>query len=143
MHRTRNRIVLDAVLRRALEHVETAGEILSEAVHRDFVWDTTTFRGAIMPGTFVGVEEVNDWLQEWIEGFEDWSLDIERYRIPTRSSRLRLASRPPRPPSWASNSRRTVHSRRCRLAASQCGISIGPVILPPNRRPRLPPYALK
>ena len=65
------------LLRRASEYVERTGEILPEAVHPDIVWDVTTFRGAIIPGTFVGVEEVNEWLAEWIEGFEDWSLDIE------------------------------------------------------------------
>ena len=37
----------------------------------------TTFRGAVIPGTFVGVEETNEWLAEWTEGFEDWSIDIE------------------------------------------------------------------
>ena len=65
------------LLRRGFEYVEKTGEFLPEAVHPDFIWDMTTFRGAIMSGTFVGVEEVNEWLAEWLEGFEDWSLDIE------------------------------------------------------------------
>lgn len=65
------------LLRRAYDYVERAGEVLPEAVHADFVWDVTTFRGAIIPGTFVGVEEVNVWLAEWIGGFEEWSFDIE------------------------------------------------------------------
>src|ERR671910_1893629 len=65
------------LLRRAFEYVEETGEILREAVHPDFVWDTTTFRGAIRPGTYVGVDEVNEWLADWFESFENWSLDIE------------------------------------------------------------------
>ena len=65
------------LLRRAFEYVQRTGEIRPEAVQPDIVWDVTTFRGAIIPGTFVGVEEVNEWLAEWIEGFEDWSLDLE------------------------------------------------------------------
>src|ERR687898_1660924 len=65
------------LLRRAFEYVEKTGEILREAVHPDFVWDTTTFRGAIRPGTYVGVDEVNEWLADWFESFENWSLDIE------------------------------------------------------------------
>ena len=65
------------LLRRTFEYVERTGEIRPEAVHPDIVWDTMTFRGAIIPGTFVGVEEVNKWLAEWLGGFEDWSLDIE------------------------------------------------------------------
>jgi ketosteroid isomerase-like protein len=65
------------LLRRAFEYVERTGEILPEAVHSDFVWDTTTFRSAIMPGTFVGIDEINAWLADWLEGFEDLSFDIE------------------------------------------------------------------
>jgi ketosteroid isomerase-like protein len=65
------------LLMRAFEYVNRTGEILPEAGHPDFVWDVTTFRGAIMPGTFVGVEEINAWLAEWLEGFADWSLDLE------------------------------------------------------------------
>jgi ketosteroid isomerase-like protein len=65
------------LLRRGYEHVERTGEILREAVQPDFVWDTTTFRGAIRPGTYVGVDETNEWLADWLESFEDWSLDVE------------------------------------------------------------------
>jgi ketosteroid isomerase-like protein len=65
------------LLRRAYEHVGRTGEILPEAVHPDFVWDVTTFRGAVIPGTFVGVEEINRWLAEWLESFDNWSIEIE------------------------------------------------------------------
>jgi ketosteroid isomerase-like protein len=65
------------LLRRAFEYVERTGEILPEAVHPDAVWDVTTFRGAILPGTFVGVDEINEWLAEWLESFEDWALGVE------------------------------------------------------------------
>jgi hypothetical protein len=33
------------LLRRGYEYVERTGEFLPEAVHPDFVWDTTTFQG--------------------------------------------------------------------------------------------------
>jgi ketosteroid isomerase-like protein len=50
---------------------------LPEAVRPNIVLDVTTFRGAILPGNFVGVEEINEWLAEWLGAFEDWSFDIE------------------------------------------------------------------
>jgi ketosteroid isomerase-like protein len=66
------------LLMRAYEYVERTGKVLPEAVQPDFAWDTTTFRGAILlPGTFVGVEEINAWLADWLGGFEDWSPDVE------------------------------------------------------------------
>jgi hypothetical protein len=43
------------LLRRGYEHVARTGELLREVAHPDFVWVTTTFRGAIRPGAFVGV----------------------------------------------------------------------------------------
>jgi ketosteroid isomerase-like protein len=65
------------LLRRGFEHVERTGEFLPEAAHRDFVWDTTTFRGGMRPERCVGVDEANRWLAEWLEGFEHWSVDVE------------------------------------------------------------------
>jgi ketosteroid isomerase-like protein len=65
------------LLRRGYEHVERTGELLREVAHPDFVWDTTTFRGAIRPGTFVGIDETNEWLTDWLDSFEDWSIEIE------------------------------------------------------------------
>ena len=65
------------LLRRGYEHVENTGELLREVARSDFVWDTSTFRGAIRPGTFVGVDETNAWLADWLDSFEDWSIVIE------------------------------------------------------------------
>jgi ketosteroid isomerase-like protein len=65
------------LLRRGYEYVERTGEFLPEAAHRDFVWDTTTFRGGMRPERCVGVDEANRWLAEWLEGFEHWSVDVE------------------------------------------------------------------
>ena len=65
------------LLRRGYEHVEKTGELLPEVARSDFVWDTSTFRGAIRPGTFVGVDETNAWIADWLDSFEDWSIVIE------------------------------------------------------------------
>jgi ketosteroid isomerase-like protein len=65
------------LLRRGFEHVARTGELLPEIGHPDFVWDTTTFRGGINPETCVGLDEANRWLARWVEGFENWSIDVE------------------------------------------------------------------
>ena len=62
--------------RRGFEHVERTREILPELAHPDFVWDTTTFRGGMEIGTWVGVDETNQWLAEWTGGFDNWSLEV-------------------------------------------------------------------
>jgi ketosteroid isomerase-like protein len=63
-------------LRQGFEHVERTTEFPPELAHPDFVWDTTTFPGGMQPATCVGVAETNQWLAEWVEGFDDWSIEI-------------------------------------------------------------------
>ena len=64
-------------LRAGYHYTSRTGELQREGVHPEFVWDMTTFRGAIFPGPYEGVEGANEFLAEWREGFERWSLDIE------------------------------------------------------------------
>jgi ketosteroid isomerase-like protein len=68
------------LLRRGFEHVERTGEFLPEAAHPELVWDTTTFRGGMNREKCSGVDETNRWLAQWLEGFEDWSIDVEELR---------------------------------------------------------------
>jgi ketosteroid isomerase-like protein len=64
-------------LRNAYDYTARTGKIPPEAVHPDFIWDTTTFRGGMNLKTCVGLEETNAWLAQWIEPFDDWSQDVE------------------------------------------------------------------
>jgi ketosteroid isomerase-like protein len=65
-------------LRAAYDYTARTGEIQREAVLPDFVWDMTTFRGAIfLGGTYEGVDGANEFLAEWLENFEQWVLDVE------------------------------------------------------------------
>jgi ketosteroid isomerase-like protein len=65
------------LLRRGFEHVARTGEFPPQTAHPDFVWDTTTFRGGMQPATCVGLDETNEWLAEWLAGFEGWSIEVE------------------------------------------------------------------
>jgi ketosteroid isomerase-like protein len=65
------------LLGRAFVYVAKTREVLPEAVHPDFVWDTTTFRGGLAGATCVGVDEANKWLADWLGAFEAWSIDVE------------------------------------------------------------------
>jgi len=64
-------------LRAAYEYTARTGKVPREPLHPEFVWDTTTFRGAMLRGTYDGVDGANAFLAEWLESFEDWTLDIE------------------------------------------------------------------
>ena len=58
-------------------HTARTGELQRDRIHPEFVWDMTTFGGAILTGTYEGVDGANRFLAEWREGFEHWSLEIE------------------------------------------------------------------
>jgi len=64
-------------LRAAYDYTARTGEMQRELLHREFVWDMTTFRDAILPGTYVGVDGANRFLAEWLESFEYWPIDLE------------------------------------------------------------------
>ena len=51
--------ILD-LTRRAFEYLERTGEVLPEAFHPNIVLSLTKFPGAILPGNFVGVVEINE-----------------------------------------------------------------------------------
>jgi ketosteroid isomerase-like protein len=63
--------------RAVYDHAARTGELPRESLHPEFVWDMTTFRGAILPGTYEGVDGANAFLAEWLEGFEEWSFEAE------------------------------------------------------------------
>ena len=67
---------LDLLRRGALEYVDS--RVLPEVAHPDFVWDTTTFGAEKSGRTCVGMMKTNKWLADWLEGFEDWSIDSRR-----------------------------------------------------------------
>jgi ketosteroid isomerase-like protein len=47
--------------------------------HEDFVWDMSTFRGWPEAPQYHGVEGYQRFMQDWLEGFDHWQLEIERY----------------------------------------------------------------
>jgi ketosteroid isomerase-like protein len=65
------------LIRRAYEHLRATREPLAEVLHPDVVWEMSTYRGAILPGTYFGVEGVREFLGTWTEPFEDWSVQID------------------------------------------------------------------
>jgi ketosteroid isomerase-like protein len=64
------------LLRRGYEHVAGTGELPRDVCHPDLVWDTTTF-GGFNAERCIGVDEANRWLARWIDGFNDWSIEVE------------------------------------------------------------------
>jgi ketosteroid isomerase-like protein len=67
------------VVRRGYEHWMATGELSSELVHPEVVWDMSTFRGWPEQQTYSGVEGANQFLADWGETWEDWEVDVEQY----------------------------------------------------------------
>jgi ketosteroid isomerase-like protein len=68
------------IVRRGFEHLRATGEPLEEIYAADFVWDMGTFRDLMgMSQQYRGVEGVRQFLAEWTEPFEDWSIEVESF----------------------------------------------------------------
>jgi ketosteroid isomerase-like protein len=67
------------VVRRGYEHWIATGELSSDLVHPEVVWDMSTFRGWPEQQTYSGVEGANQFLADWGETWEDWEVDVEQY----------------------------------------------------------------
>lgn len=61
------------------DYTNRTGEFDPEAVHPDMVLDISTFRGAIEPGPYQGVDEANAFLARWLDAFENWSMEVEEF----------------------------------------------------------------
>src|SRR5262245_52704666 len=65
------------LVRRGYRHVNRTGQIAAEFAQPDVIWDTTTFRGAVLIERCIGVDQANQWLARWTEPFDDWWIEVE------------------------------------------------------------------
>ena len=61
-------------VRRGYEHFLATGDFLEAIVHRDFVWDMSTFRGWPERQTYAGLNGAREFVADWRE---DWELEPE------------------------------------------------------------------
>jgi ketosteroid isomerase-like protein len=67
-------------IRRGYEHFISTGEFRAETMHRDFVWDMSTFRGWPERESYAGIEGAREFMAEWLEAWDDWELELEELR---------------------------------------------------------------
>jgi SnoaL-like domain len=121
-------------LRAAYDYTARTGELQRERLHPEFVWDMTAFRGAILPGTYEGVDGANRFLAEWLEGFEQWSLDIEE--VLDRGDRVVTVVRQRARPSEAARTWRWSLRTSGRSAVTwQCERRCTPIETKPSKPP--------
>jgi ketosteroid isomerase-like protein len=65
------------IVRRGWEHFLATGELLEDNLAPGFVWDMSTFRGWPEQAQYEGPEGVSDFMREWTEAFEDWTIEVE------------------------------------------------------------------
>jgi ketosteroid isomerase-like protein len=67
------------LVRRGYEHLIKTGEPLYENWDPDLLWDMSTFRGWPEDQTYQGREGYERFMRNWLEPFDDWHLDVERF----------------------------------------------------------------
>jgi ketosteroid isomerase-like protein len=63
-------------LRRGFEEFIATGEFSGEFTP-DFVWDMSTFQGWPERQAYEGVEGAREFMDTWLEAWEDWQLEVE------------------------------------------------------------------
>jgi ketosteroid isomerase-like protein len=64
------------IVRRSYEHYKATGEFRPEAVHPDFVWDMSQFRGWPEQQTYPGIEGALQFMADWTDSWEDWDFEL-------------------------------------------------------------------
>ena len=65
------------LVRQRYEHLAATGEPFTETTALDFVWDMSKFRGWPEQQTYEGVEGARVFLNNWLEAWDDWEVDVE------------------------------------------------------------------
>jgi ketosteroid isomerase-like protein len=65
------------IVLRGFAHFRDTGGPLSEILAPDFVWDMSTFQGWPEQQTYVGVNGMRQFLEDWTSAFEDWTIEVE------------------------------------------------------------------
>jgi ketosteroid isomerase-like protein len=65
------------LVREAYERFQATGEFDPELTDPEFVWDMSTFRGWPGQQEYPGVEGARQFLNEWLEAWDEWELRLE------------------------------------------------------------------
>jgi ketosteroid isomerase-like protein len=65
------------LVRSGYEHFQRTGEPASHDWSPDFVWDMSTFQGWPEDPEYAGREGFDRFMANWLEPFDEWSLDVE------------------------------------------------------------------
>ena len=66
------------LVRRGFETTASSRELPRELFQPDLIWDTTTYGPVgVNMRRCVGIDEADRWLAEWLEPFEEWTMEAE------------------------------------------------------------------
>lgn len=65
------------LVRYGYEQFLATGKPASDVLTADFVWDMSTFIGWPEQQTYEGVDGVQAFLNQWLENWDDWRLELE------------------------------------------------------------------
>jgi ketosteroid isomerase-like protein len=65
------------LVRESYERFQATGEFDPEFIDPEFVFDMSTFRGWPGQQEYHGVEGARKFLDEWLEAWDDWELELE------------------------------------------------------------------
>jgi ketosteroid isomerase-like protein len=68
------------IVRHGYERFIASGEMVEELMDPEFIWDMSTFRGWPERKTYAGVDGAREFMNDWLEAWEEWELFLEELR---------------------------------------------------------------
>ena len=65
------------IVRSGYEHFAATGDMHSEIVAPDFVWDMSHFSGWPEEQTYDGIDGARTFIQRWSEAWNEWEIEIQ------------------------------------------------------------------
>src|SRR6185437_7532836 len=64
------------IVRRVYAHRQATGDILTDFIAPEYVWDMSHFRGWPEQQTYAGIDGARRFIREWTDAFDDWAIEV-------------------------------------------------------------------
>jgi ketosteroid isomerase-like protein len=67
------------IVRRGFDHFQSTGDMLSDIMAPEFVWDMSKFSGWREQQIYEGIDGARRFIADWSDAWDDRQLDVEAY----------------------------------------------------------------
>ena len=65
------------IVRRGYEHFQATGELPTQIVAPDFLWDMSKFGGVVDQEVYEGIEAARSFVEDWNGAWDHWEIEVD------------------------------------------------------------------